>query len=302
MRKEDFAAFFLALALASTAYGAQPAFAQEDEEAPPPPPSVTGAQLCALGRYGEAIPYLQKASKLNPKDVAVIVNLGTCKMGLKDNEGAVKLFDDALKLEPKNSGAWAKRAVCKEALNDKKTAIADFTRAIDTSEHPGADLFFRRAQDLIAIEDFTKAIPDLTKTIEGNPRFEKAFMLRGDAYSRTRQHEKAIVDFNTYVRLTGGDGQSYLKRAGQYMQLCQFARAVHDYSEALRFDVNLPEALQNRSTAYTRLGKPLLAIHDANELIKEKGYRARGFSTRAYAQLSAGDIRGAKAIATHVEN
>ncbi len=140
---------------------------------------------------------------------------------------------------------------------------------------------------------YLRAASDFSQTLK-DPKLNKAHYYLAVCHAAAHDRNGSISELNTYIGETGGDARCYLKRAEMYVQLNQFPRAVHDYTEALRLEEDMPEALEKRSLVYSLMGKGTQALEDANNLIKSVRNKSRAYSTRAYAQYTLGDLRGAK--------
>jgi len=81
------------------------------------------APLCIMpmflefsGRFGEAVPYLRRALKLLPTDVALMTALARCLLGLERPFDALPVLENALKLQPSYADAHACKGLALVAL------------------------------------------------------------------------------------------------------------------------------------------------------------------------------------------
>jgi tetratricopeptide (TPR) repeat protein len=72
--------------------------------------SASGAALTRLERYEEAIPVLSVALKMNPRDIASLVNRGEAYIATAENEKAAKDLEAAIDLDPQEQDPAANRA------------------------------------------------------------------------------------------------------------------------------------------------------------------------------------------------
>ena len=253
----------------------------------------TAIEFYKQDRFHDAILYLQAALKRNPKDALAYYNLGLCQLALKENDNAIKSFNSALTINNTLTEAFEKRGACKDALRDKRGAIADYSHAISLESSPAPTLIYSRGLALFALGDFSRAASDFRQTLK-DPKLNKAHYYLALCDAEAHDRNGSISELNTYIGETGGDSRCFVKRADMYVQLNQFPRAVHDYTEALRLEEDMPEALEKRSLVYSLMGKGAQALEDANNLIKSVRDKSHAYSTRAYAQYTLGDMRGAK--------
>lgn len=72
--------------------------------------SACGAVLTRLERYEEAVSIISVALKMNPKDIASLVNRGECYIALAENEKAARDLEAAMDLDPQEKDPAANRA------------------------------------------------------------------------------------------------------------------------------------------------------------------------------------------------
>jgi tetratricopeptide (TPR) repeat protein len=81
------------------------------------------------------------------------------------------------------------------------------------------------------------------------------FDVRGVAYSKLGQHQRAIRDFDEAIRRGSWNAQALNNRGTAYRGLGQQQRAVEDYDESIRLDPWNGEAYANRAQAHAFLGQ-----------------------------------------------
>lgn len=108
---------------------------------------------------------------------------------------------------------------------------------------------------------YSKAIEDLDKAIELNPKTASAYNNRGIAYAKISQYDKAIEDFNKAVELNP-DANIYNNRANVYNNKGQYDWAIWDYTKAVSLEPNYKDAYFSRGNAYANKGQYDRAISD----------------------------------------
>lgn len=82
-----------------------------------------------------------------------------------------------------------------------QAAIGNYTRAIARDPHYALPYYSRGVLYCREIGDYEGAVKDLTRVIELDPRRPKAYFNRGLAHKMRMDYDKAIADFEQYLRL-----------------------------------------------------------------------------------------------------
>ena len=78
--------------------------------------NLYGLALTGLGRYEEALPYLEKAVSIEPRYVPAQYNLGACLEQLGRLEEALSHYEQALAEQPGHSLSQQRRAIVQKQL------------------------------------------------------------------------------------------------------------------------------------------------------------------------------------------
>ncbi len=109
-----------------------------------------------------------------------------------------------------------------------------------------------------------KAIKYFTEAISASRNSAKLHHYRADAYALGDEHEQAIVDYDTAVRLNPKYPDTYLDRGNSHYQLGHNETALKDFSEAIRLKPEWGEAFANRAVIHTELGNAEESEADAS--------------------------------------
>ncbi len=210
-------------------------------------------------------------------------------------------YGQCIKIEPKEFQFYLDRGNELSKLAKYDAAIADFSEALELTGYPKTltylhskhsflrpeyanNIYFSRGQAYFKKNDFLRAILDCTEIIKIEPQEMKreppvgydslvgdAYHLRGKAYNRSQQYDKAIQDFSKCVSFDRfvppfqyPDINS--ERGYAYMQTKQYQKAVDDFSAASCKQF-LPRSyqwfnFQQRALAYKELGQADKASQD----------------------------------------
>lgn len=166
-------------------------------------------------------------------------------------------------------------------------AAALLARAKVRSERVGLD------PDKIAL-----ALADFDQSIRLAPNSE-AYTLRGFAWKRRGEKEKAIADFDAAIRLNPREALAWRVRGATWAAKADYAQALADYSESIRVDPENPDSLHHRAVLQSacvddryRNGKQ--AIADATRACEVSEWQSPLYiSGLALANAEAGDFDAA---------
>jgi tetratricopeptide (TPR) repeat protein len=89
-----------------------------------------GIQLANLGKYTEALNYLNRAVAIYPEDVTALVMRAVVLLHLGENEAALVDCDRALAINPKDKQAWLFKGVALNYLGRYKQCYTSYDRAL----------------------------------------------------------------------------------------------------------------------------------------------------------------------------
>lgn len=104
-----------------------------------------------------------------------------------------------------------------------KLAKADLT--LSDQQH------FDKALQYYVENHLGKALREIDRAIDLNPKTSANFHLRGNIYYELRQYEKAKEDYNKAIRLNPKDASAYSNRGWSERHLGQIEEAVRDWNE-----------------------------------------------------------------------
>jgi tetratricopeptide (TPR) repeat protein len=159
---------------------------------------------------------------------------------------AIREFDQIVKLDPGNVDAYNNLAVAYFRKGDMERAIENLSLAIDNGQNDAETYFFRGLIYGKHLGQDANAIPDLSKAIELNPTYKRAYLNRGLGYQTLGQFDEAIADYTTLMELDPSDAKLVLdRRAELYLKTGRFDEAWEDARRAESLGIALkPELLE----------------------------------------------------------
>lgn len=154
---------------------------------------------------------------------------------------------------------WRGKAVLQMRKPGK--AIIDFSAAL--SLDPCLELYFKRGQAHVLLQDLNQAFADFSHVIAGEPEHAGGRRAIAAVEKQRRNYRLAISHFSLAIQFDATP-EDYLERADCYQAINEYALAYEDYSTLLA-DFPAQEQvmlLSSRAKCYLGLNEPLKAQQD----------------------------------------
>ena len=163
---------------------------------------------------------------------------------------------------------------------DYDRALADLDKSIDFNPRDGFVLGGRGEVHRFKGQ-LDRALADFDAAISLNPRDDFAFARRGEVYREKGVLDRAMADLSEAIRLNPRNEFAYASRGEGYRQKADFKRAIADLNEAIRLNPRYGWAYGRRGEAYRGKGDLDRAIADLGEAIRlnprdDFAYASRG--------------------------
>lgn len=149
-----------------------------------------------------------------------------------------------------------------DALLGKREGVDQAARSVETKTVFGA------VAAAFQSEHWEAAILICDELINLDASDSTAHLLRGVAFSKTDQYDKAINDFGEAIRLDPANANAHRCRGVVYMELNEYRNAIADYTEAIRLDPEDADAYRGRGFAFAKTGEPAKAVEDFNASVR----------------------------------
>ncbi len=134
-------------------------------------------------------------------------------------------------------------------------AIAEINKAIEL-DPKNANAFNDRGLALWLKGDMNPALADYNKAIELNPTFATAYNNRGLLYGKGQgEMDLAIADFSKAIELDPKLVDAYLSRGMAYSFKQEFDKSIEDYGKVIEIDPNAGDAYFNQAVVYFYKGE-----------------------------------------------
>ena len=159
---------------------------------------------------------------------------------------AVHLATSVIKEQPSNPLAYLVRGTAHRKLGEYSKAVRDMDRSIELNPRL-ADAYVQRAfarQQDDSADAMDQIIDDANLAIELDPTSSLAFIIRGNAFADLGKHRIAIADFDQALRLNPRSYSALGNRAKSKYVLGHEQEAVRDLKQALRLGPPVAERAQ----------------------------------------------------------
>ncbi len=144
-----------------------------------------------------------------------------------------------------------------------------------------------------------RAIVDFNSALKLNPHKAHAYNNRGATWHKKGAFDKAIADYNLALKLNPPDAIAYSNRGTTWLETGTFTKAIADYHNALELKPNNANAYYNRENSWRKKGDYDQAIADYDKTIKKNPRNHNALNNFAWLLATCFDASyrdGAKAV------
>jgi tetratricopeptide (TPR) repeat protein len=187
----------------------------------------------------EALSDLAMAIRLEPQRPVYYTQRAELLLCMKRNGEALGDLDKALEIDPHNNEARMLRGIAGLAANvPVDQAMNDLSLAAQ-QEDEGFSSWLIQLRGLQHMKqgEYAEAIADFTQCLEHGDDDPTAragtYLLRGSAYTESKQYDRAIDDYTKIIDLIPGESWGYISRAGVYLSMGDKPHAMADYATVM---------------------------------------------------------------------
>ncbi|WP_052507196.1 tetratricopeptide repeat protein [Desulfonatronovibrio magnus] len=223
--------------------------------------NALGRALHMLGNTTRAISSLEQALSLKPDYTQAMNNLG---MALSDSgqlEESIGWYKKALGLKPDYAEAWLNLGNVHQKQENKSEALRCYQQALKLrpdfaqAYNNQGNILRDMGQDQEALESYHKALNIA-------PDYADALSNLGNLLRKLGKHEQALSVFNKALKSNPGLAQGYCNRGNLFKDMQQPEAALKDYNQALELNPELADGYFNRGALLVQLGFLDQALND----------------------------------------
>lgn len=192
------------------------------------------------------------------------------------------------------SGAADAGAVCNNQDEGDSQNAAKCHRVIETkdADHENFNASMARGRVALAQNGYQQAVAEFSIAINLFPDLAEPYGLRGVAFDRTGDLDRALSDYSTAIRLDPADPSTYRNRALGYLKKGAYDFAITDFDEAIRVDPTSSVAHNGRGVALSKIRRYERAVAAFSEAIRLNARYANAYNNRgiAYTDLRQFDL------------
>jgi tetratricopeptide (TPR) repeat protein len=158
--------------------------------------------------------------------------------------------------------------------------------------------FLDNAQGYFEKGELDKTIAELDKAIGLNPRSAKAFTMRADCKTITRDMEGAVRDYTKAIELgpnAPGIEKAYNNRGVARQYLGNDINAFSDFERAIQINPNYADPYNGRGVLLDKRGRTDFALKDYNRAILLDPFGSAAYTGRGNIEFRRNDLAGALA-------
>ena len=220
--------------------------------------------------YPKARAAAQKALEFDPSLAEAHAALAVFKRDYEwDWDGAFKHFEQAIELNPNYPNSYHWRSALFTALEKHNEAMRDSQKARELDPLSLA-IQSQLGHGRRMARDYDTALREFRKMLDLNPNYGPAHAWIGLVLEEQGQHEKALVEFQHGVELSGGDAHTIAWLAHGHA-------TAGNPDEARRLLERLLKLAQERHVSPFHIGLVFVALGDREEAFKwlEKAFEER---------------------------
>ncbi len=186
------------------------------------------------------------------------------------------LNDGARRLSP---FVWPQRAVL-QAIGAKEYDRADELRQNLQRQGMTEFAFFAKALLLKAQDNLDEAISQLDYAILANPRYEDAFLLKGDLLFKLRRFDEALNTYEIVAKRFGNQTGSQNRIGLILLEMGEIDHAIEQFEQISQSDPYYLWSYLNWGIAYEKKQLPQRAVEKYQEVIETAQRNAQQVATR----------------------
>ncbi len=246
-----------------------------------------GNVLVLLGRHKEALPLLERVTKIVPQHAPSWARMGNALRHMKKFDEALNAYRHATRLDPNYAWAWNEQGITLETLGRLDEALKSYKRASQSApkdayyiyqqadvliqlgqyqqglefleqalklESGNARTWAKHGQVLRRLGRFEEALRSYTRAVELDEYYGWAWNGRGLTLSALGRHEEALICFRKATVSDEQDVWYWYNTGDELVILNRFEEALKVLDQAIKLNTRHPESWAKRGQALRRLG------------------------------------------------
>ena len=222
---------------------------------------ITLSDLCFVSnKTGDSKTALEKAVKLNDKNINALLKLAELHLYVKQNDQSIEYLNQVLKIDQYNSKAYFMKGMNFKELKDTAKAISSMQTAVEQDQqyynaYMQLGLLCAAKNKKVAADYYKNAIRIQPKSVE-------AWYDLGKFYQDEHDWNNAMGTYSTLLTFDQNKNAAYNLGAINLLEIKNYPKAIEYFTAAINIDAKYVDAYYGR-------GLSLLANKNKEEAIKD---------------------------------
>ena len=241
-----------------------------------------GDRLNQRGQLEEALPILEEAARLAPRDASILVSIGAVLNNLRRFEEGLATLDRAVAMDAQYANTHTFRGVALSNLGKPKEAFEAYERAIEI-DPDNVQAQLNRASILTDFERYEEAIEALRPLMRKSPNLPNVPLELGIALFELERYAEALDAYDRAIELGPEWLTAHLARGEACRRLKRYDLALASYEMAVEIDPDSFDAQYGLGSTLYRLRQRERAVEALEEAIRLDPEHVGAHFKRGYA-------------------
>jgi len=213
---------------------------------------ILGASFQVQGK--DALPALQKAAGLLPKDADVHSNLGNALQAVGQLHAAVASYRLALRIRPRDANTLSNLGTVLQTLGRLDDAVVSYRQALDIKPHL-ADAHYNLGNAFLDLRQTDDAVASYCRAIKNSPDFDRAHYNLGKALQALGRLDGAVTSYCRALEIRPDYVEAHYNLGNTLQLVGRPGNAAATFRRALGIQPYFAEAHNNLGATLKELGQ-----------------------------------------------
>lgn len=219
-----------------------------------------GAKLSISGKYEAALDYYQKATETNPEDPNAWHGLGSCYIGLDQQDNAIEAFHNSIAADPEDASGHLILAMYYKVLEQYQKVVVSLLKGIKIDPE-NLQARFELADAYGNLNQTDDQIQSLKEILEIKPDHVPTLHRMGNTVGRIGRYDEALDLLLKASALEPDNAQIHFDIGVTYHHKKLPEKELRAYTRAIRANPWMAPAHYNMGQLFLSQGNRKLALH-----------------------------------------
>lgn len=187
--------------------------------------------------YSTALENVNEVLKLSPNNIEALTKKINIFLLMENDKDAYRTADEAVELYPDVMDLFLLRGIVNLTKRKDSKAIEDFDHVISNSSDRKllAKASLNRGMAYYSLQEFDRAVEDLSTAIEMDVNNATMYHSRGMVYYEMKEYESAIRDFKKAIEIEDENGITYYNLGMAYYRMEDYDNACINFNKACSY-------------------------------------------------------------------